>query len=162
MIPINVAFIGCGHHMFNFLYPRLRKLPVLTAGICDKDPAKLDRFSSYIGMLHFHWTCHKYPGIFQFKQVGTFPHFSMSPIGYTGWAPVVPIEEIYRGIEEDASQFVFGTSDNKVPEIIVAKDLWIAEILSEPRGRTGNNGIMFIFCEIDSVGTESNALSLLG
>jgi predicted dehydrogenase len=47
MNPINIAFIGCGRHMFNFLYPRLRKLPVNTAGVCDKDPAKLKHFASY-------------------------------------------------------------------------------------------------------------------
>ena len=43
---LQVAIVGCGDYMYNVLWPLMRALPVQLAGICDIDPAKLDRFEA--------------------------------------------------------------------------------------------------------------------
>ena len=44
---LRLALIGCGAFPYNTLYPMLRNLPVDLAGICDIDPARMEKFSRF-------------------------------------------------------------------------------------------------------------------
>lgn len=41
-----IAIVGCGEYMYHVLWPAMRGREVELAGICDIDPAKLDRFAA--------------------------------------------------------------------------------------------------------------------